>query len=113
METRSSSPRPQITVDFIRQLSVPRAIGTILLISLASFLFLIYLIYFRGGQGSDASWVQHLPSLNALLYSVSTALIISGYIAEDRKSTRLNSSHVAISYAVFCLTNHAYVSGCC
>src|SRR5690625_6110105 len=26
-----------------------------------------------------------------------------GYIARDRKSTRLNSSHVAISYAVFCL----------
>src|SRR5439155_23657484 len=24
-------------------------------------------------------------------------------MAEDRKSTRLNSSHVAISYAVFCL----------
>src|SRR5690625_5541099 len=27
----------------------------------------------------------------------------SGEIIEDRKSTRLNSSHVAISYAVFCL----------
>src|SRR5690625_7113564 len=25
-------------------------------------------------------------------------------LAADRKSTRLNSSHVAISYAVFCLT---------
>src|SRR5690606_41578512 len=25
------------------------------------------------------------------------------YIASDRKSTRLNSSHVKISYAVFCL----------
>src|SRR5690625_6594410 len=25
------------------------------------------------------------------------------YMLEDRKSTRLNSSHVAISYAVFCL----------
>src|SRR5690625_5494265 len=25
------------------------------------------------------------------------------YITGDRKSTRLNSSHVAISYAVFCL----------
>src|SRR5690625_5802023 len=25
------------------------------------------------------------------------------YLALDRKSTRLNSSHVAISYAVFCL----------
>src|SRR5690606_40011853 len=27
-----------------------------------------------------------------------------GLISEDRKSTRLNSSHVKISYAVFCLT---------
>src|SRR5437870_9229744 len=26
-----------------------------------------------------------------------------GEVREDRKSTRLNSSHVAISYAVFCL----------
>src|SRR5690625_72676 len=30
-------------------------------------------------------------------------LLISGSIGIDRKSTRLNSSHVAISYAVFCL----------
>src|SRR5690625_5317624 len=28
---------------------------------------------------------------------------VSRYAAGDRKSTRLNSSHVAISYAVFCL----------
>src|SRR5690625_7099056 len=26
-----------------------------------------------------------------------------GIVVKDRKSTRLNSSHVAISYAVFCL----------
>ena len=26
-----------------------------------------------------------------------------GLIARDRKSTRLNSSHITISYAVFCL----------
>src|SRR5690625_5349351 len=38
-------------------------------------------------------------------------------ITKDRKSTRLNSSHVAISYAVFCLkkkkktTANAYNSG--
>src|SRR5690625_5869237 len=29
--------------------------------------------------------------------------LIMGMITEDRKSTRLNSSHVAISYAAFCL----------
>src|SRR3712207_7273798 len=28
---------------------------------------------------------------------------LPGLIAEDRKSTRLNSSHANISYAVFCL----------
>src|SRR5207253_9415611 len=28
---------------------------------------------------------------------------VAGNVAGDRKSTRLNSSHVAISYAVFCL----------
>src|SRR5207253_9106826 len=31
-------------------------------------------------------------------------LLVRGWLSgEDRKSTRLNSSHVAISYAVFCL----------
>src|SRR5439155_13657659 len=29
--------------------------------------------------------------------------VLNGHIHQDRKSTRLNSSHVAISYAVFCL----------
>src|SRR5699024_12879873 len=28
---------------------------------------------------------------------------VTGDLGEDRKSTRLNSSHVSISYAVFCL----------
>src|SRR5690625_5529606 len=28
---------------------------------------------------------------------------VNGFVFLDRKSTRLNSSHVAISYAVFCL----------
>src|SRR5207249_9809151 len=39
--------------------------------------------------------------LNILLLTIPA--VISGRGAEDRKSTRLNSSHVSISYAVFCL----------
>src|SRR5690625_6337552 len=34
---------------------------------------------------------------------------LEGRPTEDRKSTRLNSSHVAISYAVFCLKQRKYV----
>src|SRR5690606_40782215 len=32
-----------------------------------------------------------------------TPVLFKGGVGEDRKSTRLNSSHVKISYAVFCL----------
>src|SRR5690625_6944796 len=35
---------------------------------------------------------------------------LSSQAVEDRKSTRLNSSHVAISYAVFCLKIKRYSS---
>src|SRR5690606_1731734 len=31
------------------------------------------------------------------------AVVVDGNTTQDRKSTRLNSSHVKISYAVFCL----------
>src|SRR5690625_6701769 len=40
---------------------------------------------------------------------------LDNYRKLDRKSTRLNSSHVAISYAVFCLKkkrNKTYVASC-
>src|SRR5690625_6179502 len=35
--------------------------------------------------------------------AASIPIALSESVKEDRKSTRLNSSHVAISYAVFCL----------
>src|SRR5690625_6906330 len=45
------------------------------------------LLFVHGGPGSPYTMFNPLIS----------------YWEEDRKSTRLNSSHVAISYAVFCL----------
>src|SRR5207253_4057929 len=36
--------------------------------------------------------------------------LIPLYKAQDRKSTRLNSSHVAISYAVFCLKKQKHTT---
>src|SRR5690242_21529610 len=30
-------------------------------------------------------------------------ILVPGVVSQDRKSTRLNSSHMSISYAVFCL----------
>src|SRR5690606_39757596 len=54
------------------------------------------------GWLTDEAWSK--PSLILMnLWAVGGTMII--YLAglQDRKSTRLNSSHVKISYAVFCL----------
>src|SRR3712207_7736607 len=51
-------------------------------------------------------WIEHLPeavvySRHRLALAYAGARLIAGDV--DRKSTRLNSSHANISYAVFCL----------
>src|SRR5690606_40968525 len=51
--------------------------------------------YFFLEQNADGSY-------NGMV-SRSDTLKKSDYVSKDRKSTRLNSSHVKISYAVFCL----------
>src|SRR5690606_40295856 len=64
-----------------------------------------------GGRGPrPVRTVRHRPpvgpALPAALHRRATAGPVRprpGQAAEDRKSTRLNSSHVKISYAVFCL----------
>src|SRR5690625_5813654 len=54
-----------------------------------------------GAIASALSW-HHLQQAGEgeFLYTIHTR---GGELKVDRKSTRLNSSHVAISYAVFCL----------
>src|SRR5699024_11432929 len=47
-------------------------------------------------QGSCAVWAVHL-------HPAVVEQRLDGVCLTDRKSTRLNSSHVSISYAVFCL----------
>src|SRR3712207_7477149 len=54
----------------------------------------------------DLSASRHLRSgaeVSAALPAHPEAVARSVGLAEDRKSTRLNSSHANISYAVFCL----------
>src|SRR5205814_9953219 len=46
-------------------------------------------------QIGEAQYIWIIVVINTVLF-----LVVAG---EDRKSTRLNSSHLGISYAVFCL----------
>src|SRR5437870_5884680 len=64
---------------------------------------------FIGQQGTKPRGLQALERIDDVDLLVAPDLMfqyrrsVAFMEAEDRKSTRLNSSHVAISYAVFCL----------
>src|SRR5690625_6054356 len=60
-------------------------------------LLIIFLIWYFGASGIILKRSRKIGSLVQKLAGV--IILVIG----DRKSTRLNSSHVAISYAVFCL----------
>src|SRR5205814_8516701 len=85
-------------------------------------LFRSYTTYRESGSGADTTfnWIITPTPENATEYVISSSnnpfaldfdnaslsLIHQGQSSEaytDRKSTRLNSSHLGISYAVFCL----------
>src|SRR5690625_7114982 len=58
----------------------------------------------RGIESHDSLIRQKAEEITAGINNQrDQAKAIYKFVAEDRKSTRLNSSHVAISYAVFCL----------
>src|SRR6266511_3370512 len=54
-----------------------------------------------GGRGGNEDLLQHLPLHRLLDDRHVSEPVVDAF--EDRKSTRLNSSHVKSSYAVFCL----------
>src|SRR5690625_7217752 len=56
-----------------------------------------------GQVGKHLAVNADLGALEAVDKAAVRQTVFAGSRVEDRKSTRLNSSHVAISYAVFCL----------
>src|SRR5690625_5383183 len=66
----------------------------------------------EGMDGIDPRYVINRISSTIIRKKVPSinALDVLRSLKEDRKSTRLNSSHVAISYAVFCLKKKMILS---
>src|SRR5690625_6882946 len=53
--------------------------------------------------GLSSDWGLQLDPMKSESLVIADQQCCGEYVPGDRKSTRLNSSHVAISYAVFCL----------
>src|SRR5690554_7468827 len=56
-----------------------------------------------GGTDQGPNPVEYLLAALGGCISILVSMFADRHKVEDRKSTRLNSSHVRISYAVFCL----------
>src|SRR5699024_11613797 len=72
----------------------------ILLLAVLSINALRYGSYLLEGSTNNYNWVLFVLNLFSLIIIVIVKIRTKSI---DRKSTRLNSSHVSISYAVFCL----------
>jgi putative membrane protein len=83
-----SSSSEQFTIDFLKDISLAKALSTILLISAAAFLFLTWLIFYGGGGSYSSGLIHNLPALNALLNGASTVLLLFGYHAIRHKKYR-------------------------
>src|SRR2546430_11422107 len=60
-----------------------------------------YTTLFRSCADAQGAFTGEVSA--AMLKDVGCEYVIVGHSERDRKSTRLNSSHSQISYAVFCL----------
>src|SRR5436305_3617037 len=54
-------------------------------------------------QGLKSFWQRPEGTVGKIALVIACLAAGYGFVQPDRKSTRLNSSHVRISYAVFCL----------
>src|SRR5690242_8779039 len=114
--------QPQGARSFFGKLNGPwhkRALQTFMIIVIAHWaehLVQAYQVYVlkwpvheaRGVLGQAFPWLVHSEVLHysyALIMLVGIWTLLPGL---DRKSTRLNSSHMSISYAVFCLKKKTY-----
>src|SRR5258705_9382786 len=67
-----------------------------------------YTTLFRSKRDSDDEAMKHGQEHDRSTLRAPPTILKSG---QDRKSTRLNSSHLGISYAVFCLKKKNKVTG--
>ncbi len=99
------------TINFLKNIKPIKALGVILLISASVFLFLIWLIYYKGGSDYSSNLITSLPALNASLNATSAVLLLFGYraILQGKYLTHMRfnltafftSSLFLISYVIY------------
>lgn len=76
----SENIKEQLTIDLLKEFDVKKAVYFIIAVSLVALGFLVWLLYFKSTAETIPDFVYRLPGLNVFFNSISTLLIISGYI---------------------------------
>jgi putative membrane protein len=99
--------KEQVTINALKNVSVYKAMILIFLLSIVAFLFLVWLLYFKNTVEADYEWIAALPGLNASLNSISTILLVFGYL-EIRK--RNFDKHMRLMLGAFATSTLFLVS---
>ncbi len=92
----------------LKDISLKKAIGVIMLISGIAIIFLMWLIYFKGGSDYSSDLIESLPALNALLNSMSAGLLVMGYraIRKGRYKVHMRYNLTAFVTSTFFLISY-------
>jgi putative membrane protein len=99
----------QVTIDLLKNVSVYKAIIAIFIVSILAFMFLLWLIYFRETAETTYSWVRNLPALNATLNSISTTLLVLGFIQIKKRNFDLHMRYMIGAFIASTLFLVSYV----
>ena len=75
----------QVQIPALRSLAAGKAVAAIIALSIAVVAFLVWLIYFKPAAGEGSALIAALPAVNASLNALSSAFLITAYIAVRRK----------------------------
>jgi putative membrane protein len=85
-----------LQIPALRSMSGSKAIAAILGVSAAVFLFLVWLIYFKPATGYSSEAIGLLPAVNATLNALSSAFLITAFVAVKQ---RRYASHIRWVFA--------------
>lgn len=74
------------TLKALENFDSKKAVYTIIAVSIAALLFLIWLIYLKAPAATEVPWVKNLSALNATFNSISTMLLLLAYREVKRKN---------------------------
>lgn len=106
MSTRMNIPEQ---AKILQQVSAKKAFTTIIAVSVAALLFLIWLIYLKDGATNSYSWVPYLPACNAAFNFLSTVFLVLGLREIKQRNFNRHMKMMTLAFITSALFLVSYV----